>query len=148
MNDKTHRVRVSDRSLDRAAERARKFAPSDARVLRAEYVPGRDSVELHFSDGVMVSIPRNQLQGLGGANRSQLAEIEIVGNGTGLHWPELDVDHYVLGLLQHRFGSKRWMAEIGQRGGLARSKAKAKAARRNGRAGGRPRARTAQKPGH
>jgi hypothetical protein len=98
-------------------------------------------VSLDFADGLRVSIPRKLLQGLDRASRSQLSKIEIVGNGTGLRWPLLDVDHYVLGLLEHRFGTKRWMNEMGRRGGLAKSKAKSEAARRNGLKGGRPRSR-------
>ena len=39
------------------------------------------------------------------------------------------------------FGTRRWMAEIGRRGGKRRTKAKALAARANGAKGGRPRRR-------
>lgn len=144
MGNKIHRVRVSDREIDRALERAGEFEAADPRVARAEYQAKTDLVNLYFSDGLIVSIPRNHLQGLGEANRSELTRIEIVGNGTGIRWPLLDVDHYVLGLLQHRFGTKRWAAEIGRKGGLAKSESKAKAARRNGLAGGRPRAKAVQ----
>jgi hypothetical protein len=43
-----------------------------------------------------------------------------------------------------QFGSRRWMAaQLGQRGGSARSAAKAAAARANGKLGGRPRKREA-----
>ena len=37
------------------------------------------------------------------------------------------------------FGNRRWMSEIGKRGGAARTPAKAAAARTDGRQGGRPR---------
>lgn len=147
MRKKIHRVRTSNREIDRALERARQFEAADPRVARAEYQANTDLLNLHFSDGLIVSIPRNHLQGLRGANRTELAKIEIVGNGTGLHWPLLDVDHYVLGLLQRRFGTKRWAAEIGRKGGLAKSESKAKAARRNGLAGGRPRTKALQHSG-
>ena len=59
------------------------------------------------------------------------------------HWPLLDVDHYVSGLLNHVFGTSRWMAELGRRGGSVSSTAKAAAARINGKKGGRPRHRAA-----
>jgi hypothetical protein len=144
MAKRAHKVRLSDLELDRARAQAREFEAADARVVRAEYEAKMDSLKLSFSDGLIVSIPRNHLQGLEGANRSELSNIELVGHGTGLHWPRLDVDHYVFGLLQHRFGTRRWISEIGRRGGRSRSKAKAKAARRNGRAGGRPRTKTTQ----
>ena len=141
---KIHRVRVSERDIDRALEQARQFEPADARVVRAEYQATSDMLNLYFSDGLIVSIPRKHLQGLENAGRTELANVEVVGNGTGLHWPMLDVDHYVLGLLQHRFGTKRWVTAIGKKGGLVHSRAKAQASRRNGRAGGRPRTKALQ----
>jgi hypothetical protein len=139
MGKKAHKVHVSGGQIDSAIARARQFEANDPRVIRVQYEAKEDLVSLHFADGLKVSIPRKQLQGLERANQSQLSKIEIVGNGTGLHWPVLDIDHYVLGLLAHRFGTKRWMNEIGRRGGLAKSAAKTKAARRNGLKGGRPR---------
>jgi hypothetical protein len=65
--------------------------------------------------------------------------VEIVGHGTGLHWPALDVDHYVPSLLRRVYGNRNWMAEIGRSGGSVRSVAKKKASRVNGLKGGRPR---------
>ena len=139
MRKEAHQVRVSSGQIDSAIARAQQFEANDPRVLRVQYEAKEDLVTLHLADGLKISIPRKQLQGLELADRSQLSKIEIVGHGTGLHWPLLDVDHYVLGLLEHLFGTKRWMNEIGRRGGLAKSAAKTKAARRNGQKGGRPR---------
>jgi len=145
MGKQAHKIQVSSGQIDAAIARARQFEARDPRVVNAQYQAKEDLVSLCLSDGVRVSIPRKQLQGLERANKSQLSKIGIVGNGTGLHWPLLDVDHYVLGLLQHRFGTKRWMNEIGRRGGLAKSEAKTKAARKNGLKGGRPRLKVVQK---
>ena len=111
MRKKTHKVYVSSSQIDSAIARARQFKANDPRVIRVRYEAKEDLVSLYFADGLKVSIPQKQLQGLEGANQSQLSKIEIVGNGTGIQWPLLDVDHYVLGLLQHRFGTKRWMNE-------------------------------------
>ncbi len=107
--------------------------------MRANYQASGDRVVVYLSDGVIVSIPREYLQGLQGATRSQLSEIEVIGRGTGLHWPQLDADHYVPGLLNQVFGTKRWMSELGRRGGSSRSEAKSRASRLNGTKGGRPR---------
>jgi len=54
----------------------------------------------------------------------QLARVEILGGGAGLHWPDLDADFYVPGLLHGIYGTKKWMAEIGRSGGSVRSAAK------------------------
>jgi hypothetical protein len=141
MRKEKHKIQVSSDQIDSAIARARHFAAQDPRVIRARYETKGDLVSLDFADGLKVLIPRRLLQGLDRASQSQLSKIEIVGNGTGLHWPLLDIDHYALGLLQHRLGTKRWMNEIGRRGGLVKSKAKSEAARRNGLKGGRPRSR-------
>jgi hypothetical protein len=86
-----------------------------------------------------MTFPRHLLQGLQDATPKELAKIEIEGPGSGLHWPALDVDHYVPALLTGVFGTRHWMAELGQKGGKAKSPAKAAASRANGRRGGRPR---------
>jgi hypothetical protein len=139
MRKEVHEVHASRGEIDSGIARARQFEAYDPRVVRVQYEAKEDLVSLYFADGLKVSIPRKQMQGLERANQSELSEIAIVGNGTGLHWPLLDVDHYVLGLLQHRFGTRGWMNEIGRRGGLAKSATKTKAARKNGLKGGRPR---------
>jgi hypothetical protein len=72
------------------------------------------------------------------ARPEEIAKVEILGRGTGIHWPQLEVDHYVAGLLNHIFGTSRWMAELGRRGGSSTSGSKAAAARANGKKGGRP----------
>jgi hypothetical protein len=138
MPNKVHRVAPVERQIDLAMERGRRFAASDRRATKVEYEKNTDLVSLYLDDGVRVSIPRVQLQGLHQATASQLSKIQLVGGGTGLRWPLLDVDHYLPGLLNHVFGTRHWMAQLGRLGGSATSQAKAVAARANGRKGGRP----------
>ena len=135
-----HKVVATDAEIDRALLRAGALE-GEPRVVSVEYRPGAglDLLILKLSDGRREIIPREDLQGLENATREQVAQVEILGKGTGLHWPELNVDHYVPGLLKHIYGTKRWMAEIGRSGGSARSAAKRKASRANGLKGGRPR---------
>jgi hypothetical protein len=84
------------------------------------------------------------IEGLQDAKPRDLQDIEITPSGFGLHFPRIDADVYLPGLLAGQFGSRRWMAaQLGQRGGSARSAAKATAARANGKLGGRPRKREA-----
>jgi len=136
-------VVTTDQQIDSALTQARKFATSDRRVVRVAYEKKLDLLTLHLDDGVRVSIPRMNLQGLQDAKPAQVSKVEILGRGTGLHWPLLDVSHYVPGLLNHVFGTSRWMAELGRRGGAVTSTVKAAAARANGRKGGRPKQRIA-----
>lgn len=124
------------------------FAECEAILdLRADgTVALADLIAVHFKNGMLVGLPRKLLQGLQEATPAQLSDIEILGPGTGLLWPKLNVAHYVPGLLRGIFGNRRGMAEIGRTGGLATSPAKTEAARRHGREGGRPKSATAAGP--
>ena len=135
-----HRISTSDAEIDRAIERAKELR-GEPLVREVEYRPGAglDLLMLKLSDGHRHVIPREDLQGLQAATKEQMARVEILGGGTGLHWPDLDVDFYVPGLLRGIYGTKRWMAEIGRSGGSVRSAAKKRASRANGLKGGRPR---------
>jgi hypothetical protein len=143
-----HKIVTTDAEIDRAIEHA-KTVPSEPRVTEVEYRPGPglDLLILKFSDGHRDMIPREELQGLQSATKEQIARVEILGNGTGLHWPALNLDHYVPSLLRRVYGTKRWMAEIGRSGGSVKSAAKKRAARVNGLKGGRPRRKEVAAPG-
>src|SRR5690606_26185555 len=121
----------------RARNPHRQQARERARSARYDAATGRIEVEL--TNGCLFAFPAELGQGLRGASAAQLAEVEVTPSGTGLHWESLDADLLVSSLLRGVFGSRRWMSELGRLGGQAISPAKAAAARRNGRKGGRPR---------
>jgi len=104
----------------------------------ARYDARRGLIVLTLEGGCEFAFPAALAEGLRGAPRSKLAKIKISPNGLGLHWPLLDADLYVPGLIEGAFGSRRWMQQIGKLGGASRSAAKAKASRENGKRGGRP----------
>src|SRR6266478_10219451 len=108
-----HRVVTTDAEIDQAIQRA-KHLRREARVTAVEYRPGPglDLLILKLSDSSRHVIPREDLQGLRSATKEQIARVEILGNGTGLHWPALNLDHYVPSLLRRTYGTKSWMAEI------------------------------------
>ena len=96
-----HKVVTTNAELDRALAQARSLQ-GEPRVIQVEYrpAPALDLLILKLSDGHRHLIPREDLQGLQSATKEQVAEVEIVGNGTGLHWPALDLDFYVPSLLR------------------------------------------------
>ena len=109
-----------------------------ARTVRYDRRTGRVHVEL--TNGCTFAFPARNAQGLERASDAELAQVEILGLGLGLHWEHLDVDLSVPGLLAGLFGTKAYMdRQRAARAGAARSAAKAAAARRNGAKGGRPR---------
>jgi hypothetical protein len=123
----------------RARGKARVADPSS--VVDARYDSGADAIDLKFSGGGSMSIPRRIVPGLERAAESKVEAIVVSPAGDALSWPSLDIDIYVPGLVERAFGTRLFAASSGRRGGRRRSKAKAAAARANGAKGGRPRKR-------
>ena len=120
----------------RAAARLRKTPCA----MKARYERKRDRVVVELNTGIEVAFRPGDTQGLQRAKPEQLDEIEISPSGLGIHFPKLDADIYLPALLEGFLGSKRWIAaEHGKMGGSVSTRAKAAAARRNGKLGGRPR---------
>jgi hypothetical protein len=110
------------------------------RAESAHYDAGRDRVIVRLTTGVEIGFAPRDAEGLAGATREDLAEIEVEAMGLGIHFRRLDADLYLPALLEGVLGSKAWMAaRLGAAGGRARGGAKAEAARANGKRGGRPR---------
>jgi hypothetical protein len=133
-------VVISDAAIQQAEARMRKRLASGPHAVAARYDRRVSRVMVTLSNGLELAIPPHMAEGLADAKPADLAIIEITPAGLGLHWPKLDADLYLPALLEGVFGSPRWMAGLlGKSGGLARTDAKAAAARANGRKGGRPR---------
>ena len=109
-------------------------------AVAARYDRHTRKVVIELSSRLTLSFSPEDAQGLENAKPSDLEVIELSPSGFGIHFPKLDADVYIPGLLEGLMGSKRWMAaRLGQIGGRSRSRAKKAAARANGRLGGRPR---------
>jgi hypothetical protein len=134
----------SKAEIARATARGRQRLLTEPQASRARYDRRTGRVVVELTNGCSFVFPARSLQGLAGASDAELARIEILGIGHGLHWPALDADFTVPGLLMGVFGTRAWMAsELARRAGQTKSPAKAAAARANGRKGGRPRKRVA-----
>ncbi len=130
---------ITDETFTQALKRAQ-AKRQDGYAVAARYDRRTSRIVVKLNTDVHISFPARVAEGLADASPDELATIEITPSGLGLHWPRLDADLYVPGLLAGQFGSKRWMAaQLGAAGGRARSQAKAKSSRENGRKGGRPR---------
>ena len=122
-----------------ANRRGQEMLATIPHALSARYDRRISRVVVRLSTGLEISFSPRDAQGLEAATWEQLQQIEIDPPGFGLHFPALDADLYIPALLEGFFGSKRWMAaRLGELGGKARSAAKARASRANGRMGGRP----------
>jgi hypothetical protein len=133
-----HEVATTDAEIDRALQAA-KLLRNEPLARRVEHIPRLNLLIVTLSNHRRLVLPIEDLQGLGGATHQQLQHHELLGGGTGISFPDLDVDLYVPALIEGVYGNRRWMAQLGREGGKARTAAKREAARANGAKGGRPR---------
>jgi len=127
---------LTDARIDAALERGRLAHLNEPRAASARYDGKLCRVIVELTNGCTFSFPPHLAQGLETATEEQLAQVEILGAGYGLHWEALDADLSVPGLLAGLFGTRSHVARLA---GQATSPAKAAAARANGAKGGRPR---------
>ena len=127
---------LTDAAIDAALERGKIARQHEPRAAAARYDRERDRIVVELTNSCTFAFPPRLAQGLENATAEQLAQVEILGAGYGLHWEALDVDLTVPDLLAGLLGTKSYMA---RRAGQASSPAKAAAARANGTKGGRPR---------
>ena len=118
------------------ARRARLMHPHAAAV-RFERAGRRLHVQL--TNGAALVIPVELIASLRNATDQALATVSVGAAGIGLRWESLDQDLTIAGLAKVVLGSRVLLGASGAAGGAARTPAKIRAARRNGRKGGRPR---------
>ncbi len=59
-------------------------------------------LHLRLADGRRADVPLTAYRRLATATREQLERWEVVGENEGIHWPDLDEDLSVKGLLAYR----------------------------------------------
>ncbi len=129
-----------DRMFKEADKRGKERLKTEPRAKSATYDPKTRRVIIELLNGCVFIVPVDLLQGLRGASDEDLADFSLMPRGFDLHWHKLDAQFTVFGLLQGRFGTKRWMAELERSGSRILSGAKRAAARANGGIGARSRA--------
>ena len=127
---------LTDAQIDAALKRGRVARRHEPRATSARYDRQTGRMVVELTNGCIFAFPPKLAQGLEVATEEQLAEVEILGMGYGLHWETLDADLSIPGLLTGLLGTRAYLA---QQAGRATSQAKAAAARTNGAKGGRPR---------
>ena len=131
---------VSRKEIVAANKRAAARRSKTPTATAARYDRRIARVVIDLSTGVSIAFKPHDAQGLERAKPEQLTNIEISPSGLGLHFPAIDADIYLPGLLEGFLGSRSWMAaQLGKAGGSATSRAKTAAVRANGKLGGRPR---------
>ena len=128
----------TEAEIDAALERGRLARDVEPRASAARYDRRAERVIVELTNGCSFSFPPRLAQGLEHGTEDELAEVEILGAGYGLHWEGLDVDFSLPGLMAGLFGTRAFMA---RQAGRTTSPAKSAAAKVNGAKGGRPRKR-------
>lgn len=134
---------------ERAVREAREADRIEPRAHTVRYDPRQGLILVELRGGFVFGFPPERVAGLADADAEQLTRIRISPSGDGLHWDDLDVQLSLTGLMSGALNLREWAPRIM---GQARSEAKARAARKNGLKGGRPRKRTkpaqrSRKPG-
>lgn len=127
---------LTNAEIDAASARGKVAQAIEPRAAKVRYDRKLDRIVIELTNGCAFAVPPRLVQGLEKATDDQLAAVEILGHGYGLHWQALDVDISVPGLLAGIFGTRAYMARLA---GRTKSAAKAAASRANGAKGGRPR---------
>ena len=70
---------------------------SDPRIVGMEVT--KDAIIARLADGRMVSVPLAWSWRLTNATMAQRKRFEIIGDGEGVHWPDVDEDISIRGML-------------------------------------------------
>ena len=124
-----------DRQNESAVREAREADRIEPRARSITYDAHRGLLLVDLTSGFVFGFPPERVPGLKDATAKDLAQARISPSGDGLHWDALDVDVSLTGLVANALSLRDWAPRIM---GQARSEAKARAARLNGRKGGRP----------
>jgi hypothetical protein len=121
-----------------AVVRGKQTKSAPTAVVRASYDAESSNLVLDLQNGAHVALPVAQIDELKGHSPEELAAVEVSPARDGLLWRSIDVGISAPGLLTDFFGSAV-RAQLGTIGGRRLTTAKARAARKNGAKGGRPR---------
>src|SRR5881398_3059986 len=89
-----------------ARSRGKAQLANPSSLVGARYNPDADAIELLFSGGASMSVPRAMVPGLEGASETTIAAIVVSRARDALSWPSLDLDIYMPGLVQRAFGRR------------------------------------------
>ena len=74
-------------------------SPIELRPLARTVIVSDDDLTVHLADGRAITVPLVWFPRLLRATPASRAKWELLGDGEGIHWPEVDEDLSVEGLL-------------------------------------------------
>ena len=121
-----------DRQYALATKRGEERLRRDPRAVAVRYDRRTRKVVVDLDNGCTLLVPPDRAQGLAGASATDLAAVHVLGPGTSIAWPRLDVQFSVAGLLAGSFGTRAWMAELERSRERAKSPAGSRRTRHSG----------------
>jgi len=123
--------------FEEATQRGQELLTTEIQASSARYDQTTNRLILGLKSGAAFIVPCDLIQGLRDAAPEQIAKVKLGPRGASLHWTKLDVDFSVEGVVQGRFGTKKWMENLpelvaGNKSSLRRM-ARAKTSSTNGR---------------
>jgi hypothetical protein len=99
-----------ERQYAQATRRGNQHLANQPIATSVKYNRRLRKIVIELSNGCTLLVPPELAQGLAGASAAELAAAKILGPGTAIDWPKLDVQLSVEGLLAGNFGTQAWMA--------------------------------------
>ena len=110
------------RQITEATRRGEEELLTEPLATSARFDRRSRCVVIELNKGSTLCVPVDLLQGLTGASLKDLSRIEIPNPGCEIEWPALDQQFTIQGLLAGRFGTRRWMDDLGRNGQLTKPK--------------------------
>lgn len=133
-----HRDVTTDAEIDAALERA-KLLDDEPLARTVKYEQKLNLLIIGLNNGQRLVLPLEDVPELGKLTKKGFENWELLGRGTAINFPDIDVALPIDGIIEGVYGRRRWMAKVGSKGGSAKTTAKRRASRANGKKGGRPR---------
>jgi hypothetical protein len=127
---------TTDADIDVALERAKPH-DNDPLARTVQYVPLLKILIIGLSNGRRIALPIEDVPELSKATKKTLQNCELVGRGTAINFPDINVALPIGGIIEGVYGKSRWMAELGQKDASAKTPAKPTASAREWEEGGK-----------
>jgi len=113
-------MRLNDAEFDRqflaAARRGDYRLQYQPRAVAVHYQPRGRRVFVELNNGSTFIFPSDVVERIAGAAPPALASVRLLGPGTAIEWPRLDVQLSVAELLNGVFGTRAWMKRLTKNG--------------------------------
>jgi hypothetical protein len=106
------RIVTTDAEIDAALERSK--AHDNGPLARTvQYVPLLKLLIIGLDNGRRIALPIDGVPELKKATKRVLGNWELLGRGTAIKWPDIDVALPIGGIIDGVYGNSRWMSELG-----------------------------------